>query len=412
MTVPSVPDRAWTAAAVLLEFDAIPASLPCAQVLRRFSDSDAPPAFAVTDAGRFGLIERTRLASALSHQFGRALFDKRPISALMDRDPLVVDLSATIHEIGEALSDRGHTAFAGSFIVVESGRYRGIAHGVDLVREIAEHAQWALLQLKLAHESLVRSEKLASLGSLVSGIAHEINTPIGITLTAATQFSEAVGDLTERFEHGALSRADFEKFVRAANETARLVTANAARAAELVTSFKQVAIDQASEERRVFIMGTYLRDVLRSMRPQLKKAVPHRIEIDCDEELVIDGYPGAFSQIVTNLVANSLMHAFVDEPGLIRIRAHELGENVVFIFEDDGKGIPRDLHVRIFEPFFTTARNSGGSGLGLSIVHNIVVGTFRGTIDLESEPGKGTRFTIVFPRIAPTMQKNHRRFMQ
>jgi signal transduction histidine kinase len=322
------------------------------------------------------------------------LYDRRPISALMDEDPLIVDISATIHELGEAVSDRGHTALAEPFLIVDAGTLRGIGLGVELVREIAEHAQWALLQLKLAHESLVRSEKLASLGRLVSGIAHEINTPIGITLTAAAQFSDMVADLNERFEHGALGRADFERFVRAANETSRLVTANAERAAELMTSFTQVAVDQAREERRVFVLGSYLRDVLRSLRPQLKKAVPHRIDIECDEELVIDGYPGALSQIIANLVTNALFHAYVDRPGTIRITARQIGENVEFTFADD-------LHERVFEPFFTTARNTGASGLGLSIVHNIVVATLHGTIEMTSVPGKGTCFTLVFPRNTP-----------
>jgi two-component system NtrC family sensor kinase len=386
---------------VLIECDAIHASLPCAEVLRRFSLSDAPPAFPIIHNDQFGLIERSRLASALSHQFGRALYDRRPISALMDEDPLIVDISATIHELGEAVSDRGHTALAEPFLIVDAGTLRGIGLGVELVREIAEHAQWALLQLKLAHESLVRSEKLASLGRLVSGIAHEINTPIGITLTAAAQFSDMVADLNERFEHGALGRADFERFVRAANETSRLVTANAERAAELMTSFTQVAVDQAREERRVFVLGSYLRDVLRSLRPQLKKAVPHRIDIECDEELVIDGYPGALSQIIANLVTNALFHAYVDRPGTIRITARQIGENVEFTFADDGSGIAHELHERVFEPFFTTARNTGASGLGLSIVHNIVVATLHGTIEMTSVPGKGTCFTLVFPRNTP-----------
>jgi signal transduction histidine kinase len=357
------------------------------------------PAFPISDGTRYGLIERSRLAAALSHQFGRALFDKRPIAALMDPDPLVVEATASIHSVGDALSDRG--ALTSSFIIVENGRLRGIGSGIDLVREIAEYAHWAMLQLQLAQDSLIRSEKLASLGSLVGGIAHEINTPIGITLTAATQFAETVDELEQRFAAGTLARTDFERFVRAANETSRLVVANVERAAELVASFKQVAIDQTSEERRTFALGPYLHDVLRSLRPQLKH-VPHRIDVDCDDDLVIDSYPGAISQIVSNLLNNALAHAFDDQKGTIRLGARPMPDDLVELsFEDDGRGIPHEMHERVFEPFFTTARNTGGSGLGLSIVHNITVGTLHGSIDLSSSPGHGTRFRIVFPRITP-----------
>jgi len=255
--VPGAEARVWTAASILVAIDAIPATASCAEVLERFSDPDAPPAYAIRDGERLGLIERTRLVAALAHQFGRALFDRRAIAELMDRDPLIVELGTSLHDVGEAVADRGQYGFANSFIIVENGEYRGIGHGVDLVREIAEQAQWALLQLRAAQQSLVRSEKLASLGGLVSGIAHEINTPIGITLTAATQFSETIRDLSELFESNAMQRADFQRFLRASNETARLVVANASRAAELVASFKQVAVDQTSDERRTFALGPY-----------------------------------------------------------------------------------------------------------------------------------------------------------
>ena len=180
-------------------------------------------------------------------------------------------------------------------------------------------------------------------------------------------------------------------------EAADILLKNLERASQLIKSFKQVSVDQASETRRRFNVRQYLGEILLSMNPRLKKT---RLEVlvDCGKELEIDGYPGAFSQIITNLVMNSLLHAFdPDEPGKIRIGVTEAEQNVQIVFSDNGRGIAAEHLPKIFDPFYTTKRGCGGTGLGLSVIYNIVVQKFGGTIVCDSQPGSGTVFTIQFP---------------
>ena len=271
----------------------------------------------------------------------------------------------------------------------------------ELARRRAE-AERALQQLRDAQDSLIQAEKLASLGGLVAGIAHEINTPIGITVTAASILADQVAGLRRQFQGGTLARSDFEEFMTTADEASRLVLSNANRAVMLIQSFKQVAVDQTTADRRVFALKPYLAEVLTSLSPRLRRA-GHTIVVECDEGLEVDGYPGALFQVLTNLVMNALQHAFeAGQTGTIRIAARLFDPDTVEMrFTDDGKGITSADQGRIFDPFFTTKRGAGGSGLGLHIVFNLIVGTLNGSIAVQSHPGEGTTFVIGFPRVAP-----------
>ena len=399
--------RRFTAAELLVEQDALPSTISCGDVQKRFDLPGAPPAFALEHEGSYGLIDRVHCASILAQRFGRELYERKPVAMIMDPDPLVVDVDMSLGDISAAIADSKPSALQNCFLITEDDVLRGIGVGLDLVRLSARQSEEVARQLREMQASLVRSEKLASLGGLVGGVAHEINTPIGITLTAATQFEEALEPLRASFAQGTMRKSDLERYIANASETARLIVSNAQRAAELVQSFKQVAVDQTSDERRRFNVQDYLNDILLSLRPAIKRT-QHAIVVKCDPGLTMDSYPGALSQVITNLLTNALIHAFEDtERGTVTISARELEIGLIeMIFADDGKGIPADLHDRVFDPFFTTKRGSGGSGLGLNIVHNIVTRTLRGRIWVQSDDGQGARFVLHFPRSITDIHSN------
>ncbi len=228
-----------------------------------------------------------------------------------------------------------------------------------------EEAERALTELRVAQESLIQAETMASLGQLVAGVAHEINTPIGIGLTAASHIGEQAQMLRDRFTGGALRKSDFTDFLDGLGESARLLMANIDRAATLVQSFKQVAVDQSSGDRRLFDLGGYIDEILFSLRPRLKRT-RLTVTVDCAEDLTMDSFPGALSQVLTNLVINAIVHAYGDSgSGTIRITAQaESGERVRIDFMDDGAGIAPEHLSKVFDPFFTTKRGQGGSGWG------------------------------------------------
>ena len=261
----------------------------------------------------------------------------------------------------------------------------------------------AYAELKETQASLVQAEKMASLGLLVAGIAHEINTPVGIAYGCASHLATRTRDLVQAVEGGSLKKSDLAAYAAAAAESTRLMSGNLSRAAELIRSFKHVAVDQASAELRRFDLKTYLNEVVTSLGPRLR-ATPHRVAVSCPEDIAIDGYPGAFSQVITNLVMNALDHAFENKPAgtiAIAVEAAPEGGEIDLRFSDDGKGIPPSTLEKIFEPFFTTRRGAGGSGLGLHIVFNLVTQSLGGRISVDSTEGEGTTFHIRFPREAP-----------
>ena len=293
-------------------------------------------------------------------------------------------------------------------------------------------AERALADLRDTQEHLIQAEKMASLGALVAGVAHEVNTPVGVALTGITHLADSTRRIARRVEEAALRRSDFTGYLGMAVEACGLIEANLNRAVELIQSFKQTAVDQTSEERRSVELKAYLEDVLTSLHPRLKQT-RHRVVVDCPEGLWLDSYPGALFQVLTNLTMNAVTHAYPDGgPGTLRIAIARVGAGgpdtarvgaggpdtarvgagepdmprvgageLELRFSDDGCGIPAAHRGRIFDPFFTTRRGAGGSGLGLHIVYNIVTNRLRGTIRVDSEEGRGTTFVVRFPSVAP-----------
>ena len=256
--------------------------------------------------------------------------------------------------------------------------------------------------LRSAQAELVSQEKLASLGSLVAGVAHEINTPLGICVTATSHMVEELALLKKQLDTDALTQDGLLEFVDIFDQSLRIMTTNAQRGAALVRSFKQVAVDQSSESIREFDLRVYLDEVLFSLQPKFKGR-KIAINIDCPTGIMMQTYPGALSQVMTNMLTNTLMHGFDGlNKGHIEISARLEDKMVHITFADDGMGMDKEALDKLFEPFFTTKRGQGGSGLGTHIVYNLVNGPLAGTIKASSEPGKGLQYQIRIPcRRAP-----------
>ncbi|HTD28103.1 MAG TPA: GAF domain-containing sensor histidine kinase [Xanthomonadaceae bacterium] len=254
-------------------------------------------------------------------------------------------------------------------------------------------------QLRNTQGELVRQEKLASLGGLVAGIAHEINTPLGICITATTHVQRELLEWRKWLEAGILDATRIDVMLDDLGVAMHILENNIRRGAELVRSFKQVAVDQSSGHRRTFDLSEYLDEVLLSLRPTLKHA-PCSVKIDCRSGIWMDSFPGALSQIVTNLTMNALVHAFDGrQEGVISIRGELDGEFVLLSVCDDGNGMNATDLKQVFDPFFTTKRGSGGTGLGAHIVFNQVTNVLEGTIKATSAPGAGTQVHMRLPRM-------------
>jgi signal transduction histidine kinase len=272
----------------------------------------------------------------------------------------------------------------------------------DELRTSKEKAEGALLELNAAQQNLIDAERLAALGGLVAGVAHEVNNPIGISLTVASSFARRA----EMFEaelrsDGQLRKSQLEEFVRSSRDAAGQLVANLHRAGELIQSFKQVAVDRSHAERRQFSLSEATDQIIASLRPVLKRSAI-TLSVDVPEGLVIDGYPGSYGQILTNLFLNAANHAFAGgRSGAITISARPRGsDDVEIIFADNGAGMTPDVQRQAFDPFFTTRRNEGGTGLGLHIVYNLVTQQLGGRMMLDSRLGQGTTFRIIMPRAA------------
>lgn len=250
--------------------------------------------------------------------------------------------------------------------------------------------------LKETQEQLITSEKLAALGELVAGVAHEINTPLGIGVTLSSYLESLHQQLKVNTETGRLQPVDVEEYIDSTEEALQLLNSNLERAASLVTSFKQVAADQASQDLRRFLIRNTIQDVLRSVHPNFKTR-PYTVDLHCDPDLEIISYPGALSQILTNLIVNSLLHGFSDnEEGHILIAFHKTNKLLQLEYMDDGKGIPDDILPKVFNPFFSTRKQYGSTGLGLHIIHTIVTQTLGGQIQLSSPENNGLLVRITF----------------
>ena len=256
-------------------------------------------------------------------------------------------------------------------------------------------------ELNMAQERLVGSEKMAALGGLVAGITHDVNTPIGIGVTATSFLQERLDQIEAAYKDKTLSPKALEEFINDAKQSTSLLTSNLDRASELVASFKQIAVDQASEAVRTINFKEYLGEVIRSLHPKLKKT-SHHINLDCPDDLTLNLPAGAISQIFTNLIMNSLIHGFEGiESGIIDIVIKEEDDEVVIDFKDNGNGVSKDQLEKLFDPFFTTKRDQGGSGLGTHITFNLVKQTLSGDIEVSSEVGKGLHYHISFQKNMP-----------
>jgi PAS domain S-box-containing protein len=253
-------------------------------------------------------------------------------------------------------------------------------------------------ELKTTQKQLLESEKYAALGSMVAGIAHEVNTPVGNSLMAASILNNATNKFKKSFDLGELKKSSLQAYLEKSKSSSEILLTNLQRAAELIQNFKQVAVDQTSLEQRSFEVKDYIEKILLSLAPQIQNT-SHQIKVLGDNAISIRSYPGALSQIITNLVVNSLAHAYhnLDKAGQLQVEISQQDDKVLITYSDDGNGIPSESLDKIFEPFFTTARDRGGSGLGLHIIYNLVTQNLKGTILCESTVGVGTKFSILLP---------------
>lgn len=293
---------------------------------------------------------------------------------------------------------------SGAYEIANLGKYIDSAR--LQIKNLIENLQERYQELSKAHhklletrEKLVESEKMASLGSMVAGVAHEINTPVGVSVTAASMLHNNTQKLYQKYNDEMLTEEEFEEYLQVLCEGMDMVLNNLRSASRLIDSFKHVSVDQTMDEQRIIELCQYIREVSLSLKPRYKTKM-ESILIECEEAIEVCTYPGAIAQVITNLVINSILHGFDGiERGEIRISLSYSEHLVKIVYEDNGKGIPEENCSKVFEPFFTTKRNQGGTGLGMHIVYNIVSQKLYGDIELKSEVGVGTTFIITFPKL-------------
>jgi signal transduction histidine kinase len=349
---------------------------------------------------KIGIVAILSLTLAILIGLAIAASIVQPLRALMNAMHAIVtgDYVRSIKDV-DARDEIGEMARA-----VEVFRENAIAKRQAEIELKAskDRAERALRELQETQQSLIEAEKLAALGGLVAGVAHEVNNPIGISLTVASSFARRCDQFAEEVQDGSVRRSKLDEFIAGSREAAKQLVANLNRAAELIQSFKQVAVDRSHAERRLFDLRESTEQIVASLRPALKRS-SISMTVDIPEAIVMDGYPGPYGQVLTNLVLNSLMHGFPDKrSGTMRLVARRLGSDQIEIqFDDDGIGMSEDVQRRAFEPFFTTRRSRGGTGLGLHIVYSLVTRRLGGRLRLQSEVGRGTTFKIRLPLVAP-----------
>lgn len=285
-----------------------------------------------------------------------------------------LNASQEIKEVATAFNDMVHNL---------EGRYKELQQAMGTIQQ--------------AQKQLVESEKMVALGNLVAGVSHEINTPIGIGVTAASYMEEKSKEFQALYQSNKMKRSDLDDYLRTVSETTGMIQTNLQRASELVRSFKQVAVDRSVETKRSFAIKEYIQEVLISLQPNLKKT-KHHVTVQGQEGILLFSDPGAISQIITNLIMNSMIHAYgPDDEGHITVSITDKRHELTLLYTDDGKGMPQEIVNQIFDPFFTTNRGGGGTGLGMHIVYNLVTQALGGTIQCESTVGAGTTFRITIP---------------
>ncbi len=265
------------------------------------------------------------------------------------------------------------------------------------LRHTNDRLSTTIEELTRTKDRLVETEKMAALGELVAGVAHEINTPVGNSLTSASFLKDLSEELSRQVQSGNINAEEVSNFSEDISEASQMINNNLNRASRLISSFKQIAVDQSNELTQHFGIRKNLEETLRTLQPEITKA-DCRVEIKCDDSLKIVSYPASFVQIYNNLIMNSILHGFEGrEGGNIRIHIEQQGENLLIHYSDDGRGIPEQIKHRIFNPFVTSKRGSGGSGLGTHLVYNLITQLLKGSISCSSERGEGTRFEISIP---------------
>jgi signal transduction histidine kinase len=258
----------------------------------------------------------------------------------------------------------------------------------------------SIKEIRNTQNKLIESEKMAALGSLVSGVAHEINTPLGVSITANSHLKTENEKVLDLIENNKLKKSNLNSFLEQVKQTVSIIEVNLDRSAKLIKNFKKVAVDQSIEEIRKFDLCEYTSEVLSSLKPEWKHTKV-QVETDFPGRLEITTYPGAIAQIFTNLITNSLKHAFDDDfkNGLILIKLEKYSGKILITFSDNGKGMPSEVLTNIFNPFFTTKRGTGGTGLGMHIVYNLVTQKLNGRIECHSLVDQGSQFIIELPEV-------------
>lgn len=319
----------------------------------------------------------------------------------------MVDLTALAKEMANRNLSVRSTVKSNDEIGILSDNFNIMVERLDEATKDLEHKveirtkelRTSLKELQLAQNHLVEAEKMASLGALVAGISHEINTPIGIGITAISHIDEVLHEIESRLNKGSLTKTEFNTMLTNSMESSKIALNSLKRGGELVSTFKKVAADQHIEEKTHINIKNQMDNVLLTLKPQFKNS-KISLSMDVDPDIILYCYPGAIWQVTSNIILNALIHAF--DPGVeghISINIREYDSILEIKITDDGKGIHEADVVKIFEPFFTTKRDRGGTGLGLNIVYNIVTQLFKGKIECSSKLGKGTTFNILIPML-------------
>lgn len=350
--------------------------------------------FAAIAVGGLGVARRIARLNRASNAIAKGNYSVR---VKVDGSNELSDLSSNFNHMADSIE-----ASIAEISGLKEGLEARVRERTEALNASNELLAANVAKLESAREQLVKSEKLASLGALVAGVSHELNTPIGNALVAATTVHQKTVDFAATVAQDKVSRKALETFLAASIEGNVLVERALRRAVDLISSFKMVAVDQASERRRVFNLAQTVGEVIKTLT-YLRKLDNQHIQVDVDEALEMDSFPGPLVQVLSNLFENALTHAFVDrEEGYMKLSAKLVAPaRVCIAFSDNGRGIAPEHLKHVFDPFFTTRLGRGGSGLGLNIVNNIVEGLLGGSIRVESQIGVGTRFTIDLPLVAP-----------
>jgi signal transduction histidine kinase len=285
-------------------------------------------------------------------------------------------------------------------LIIESEKaaLKLIHKNFDLINKQKLELEKTLKDLKEAQSELIEKEKMASLGGLVAGIAHEVNTPIGICVTGASNLITVTNHFKDKCQAGTANDQDLSDLLEDINESSSILLSNSRKAAHLVSSFKMIAVDQSSNETRKIDVAQYLKEVIISLRPLLKK-LPYKININCAKNIQLSSIPGAISQVLTNLIINSVTHGFEGRSSGNIVIDIAYNDGITMNYSDDGIGMGENELTKLFEPFYTTKRGFGGSGLGAHLIYNLVTQTLAGKLSVSSIPGEGLFFVIFLPNL-------------